>query len=86
MTRSAWAPGEWHPYQASLAGIPDQTEAEKLQAKATRPLRSSKPQRAADFGLFDTGSRAQLDLVDYASQGRAEPAEHVSQHTQPKED
>lgn len=72
MTRSACAPGEWRRYQASLAGIPDQTEAEKLQAKAGRPLRSSKPQRPADFGLFDVAGRAQLDLV-----------EHVSQQTQP---
>lgn len=61
--------------QFTVPGIPDQTEAEKLQAKAARPLRSVKPQRAADFGLFDTGSRAQLDLVD-----------HVSQQTQPKEE
>lgn len=74
MIRTAWAPGDWRRYQASLAGIPDQTEAEKLQAKAARPLRSAKPQRPADFGLFDTGSRAQLDLV-----------EHVSQQTQTKE-
>jgi len=53
---------------ANLPGIPEQTEADKLAAKAERPLRSSKPQRPADFGLFDTGARSQLDLVEYASQ------------------
>jgi len=57
---------------ASLPGMPDQTEADKLAAKAARPLRSSKPQRPADFGLFDVSGRSQLDLVEYAAKAGRE--------------
>lgn len=39
------------------------TDKEKLDLQATKPLRSTKPQKPADDGLFDLGARRQTSLL-----------------------
>ena len=50
--------------QGLIEGVEPVTDRDRIAAEADKPLTSDKTQQPADEGLFDTGVRRQLDLVD----------------------
>jgi hypothetical protein len=50
--------------QHVLPGAERITGRELAERRIASPLRAIRRQAPADFGLFDTGARAQLDIVD----------------------
>ena len=53
--------------QVLVPGVTPIRALDRLTLRAAAPLRSSRPQRSADHGLFDLNARDQLDL--FASAG-----------------
>lgn len=54
--------------QVLVPGVTPITPLDRLALRAAAPLRSAKPQKSADHGLFDLNARDQLDL--FAKPGR----------------
>ena len=52
--------------QGLIEGVEPVTDRDRIAAEADKPLTSDKTQQPADEGLFDTGARDQLDLVQQA--------------------
>lgn len=48
--------------QVLVPGVNPITSTDRLTLRASAPLRSTKPQKPADHGLFDLNARDQLDL------------------------
>jgi hypothetical protein len=48
--------------QRLIAGVAPLLPGDRLALRAAAPLTAKRPQRAADFGLFDLAQRDQLDL------------------------
>ena len=48
--------------QSLVPGVAPITPTDRLTLRAAAPLRSPKPQRPPDHGLFDLNARDQLDL------------------------
>ncbi|PXA86233.1 hypothetical protein DMC47_35240 [Nostoc sp. 3335mG] len=48
--------------QVLVPGVTPITSVDRLALRAVAPLRSAKPQKPADHGLFDLNARDQLDL------------------------
>jgi hypothetical protein len=48
--------------QSLVPGVTPITPTDRLTLRAAAPMRSPKPQKPADHGLFDLNARDQLDL------------------------
>tara|TARA_R110001599_G_C11902002_1_gene626426 strand:+ start:417 stop:629 length:213 start_codon:yes stop_codon:yes gene_type:complete len=48
--------------QTLVSGVVPITPAQRLALRANAPMEPKKPQRAADHGLFDLGSRNQIEM------------------------
>jgi len=48
--------------QSLVPGVTPITSTDRLTLRAAAPMRSAKPQKPADHGLFDLNARDQLDL------------------------
>lgn len=48
--------------QTLVSGVAPITPAQRLAMRANAPMEPKKPQRAADHGLFDLGSRNQIEM------------------------
>ena len=64
-------------------GVEPVTDRDRLEARADKPLQSTKPQKPVDDGLFDVAARSQQDLKFSAARPGEAPMQKISITTSP---